>query len=75
MTKDQIKQKINTKRGLQERKRRKRWLYFKNTGRKDLYYSRKKEIQRSFESPKMESWWKRMINLIRGLFIKRQMEN
>lgn len=38
--KEKIKQRIRKKRGLYERWRRKRWLWFKHTGRTHFYFSR-----------------------------------
>lgn len=68
-------QQIQTKRGAYERKRRKRWLYFKNTGRLDLYYAKrlnaiKKEREKLFEQLKKRRMplWRRVIISIERFF-------
>ena len=56
------------KRGLYERKRRKKFLYFKHINRLDLYYGiqRKKPVE-VIQKRKMV-WWRRIIISIQRFF-------
>ena len=66
MTKEQRNQRRQYKRGLYERWRRKRWLFFKHTGQIALYYAQKiKKIPKEIEKLK---WYQKLWNFILILF-------
>jgi len=65
-----IKQKIQEKRGEYERKRRKKYLYFKHIGRLDLYEKRKTLKLAKAKPIKKSSWWRSLFSLFKRLFKK-----
>jgi hypothetical protein len=71
-----IKQKIQEKRREYERKRRKKYLYFKHIGRLDLYEKRKTpKLTKPIKKLKL-SWWKRLfkrlLKIIKKLWKQKQ---
>lgn len=65
-----IEEKINRKRGEYTRERRKRWLYFKNIGRIDLYYKNKYK-QKIPSLPELKpklSLWQRILLWVKKIW-------
>lgn len=61
-------QQIQTKRGIKERKRRKRWLWFKNRGLTDLYTNRFKTSKPVVAPTIKLVWWRKTIFNIQKFF-------
>jgi len=54
-------QAIQTKRGLYEKKRRKRWLWFKNRGLQEMYFDRFKVYNIPIPPVIKLAWWRKVI--------------
>ena len=62
-------QQIQTKRGAYERKRHKKYLWFKNRGLLDYYFNRfEKKVEKPIVITHKIKWWRKIIMSIQRLF-------